>query len=446
MTAEAEARASGPGQTLGLRHVIVLTVGIVIGAGIFRTPSLVAANAGSETVFLLTWFVGGLLSIVGALVYAELASTYPSAGGDYHFLTRAFGRRLSFLYAWARLSVIQTGSIALLAFVFGDYIAAVLPIGPMGPAFYAAGAVIAFTLINWLHVHRGMGSQMWLTAMEVGGLLLIIGAGLLFAPEGTRLPPPSGEAQVGLVLVFVLLTFGGWSEAAYVSAELRGPKRRIAWALVGGLTLVTVLYLLVNYAYLRVLGLDGIAGSEAVASDMMNATLGPTGAVVISLMVAIAALTSLNASAITGARTSYAMGRNFPQLAWLGKWDEAHGTPRNALVAQAVIALALVIAGAFTRDGFQHAVEYTAPVFWLFLLLVGVSLFVLRARDPGAERPFRVPLYPMLPALFCLTSAYLLYSSLAYTGASALFGVAVLGVGALLLLFLEVPNEEEVTA
>ena len=432
----------GPQQTLGARHVIAVAVGIVIGAGIFRTPSLVAGAAGSEAMFIAIWAVGGLLSIVGALCYAELASAFPSAGGDYHFLARAFGRRLGFLYAWARLSVIQTGSLALLAFVFGDYASEILPLGPASSALYATAAVVAVTAVNWAHVRQGTGSQLWLTTVEVGGLVVLAALGLFVAgASGAFAPAPEG-GSIGLMLVFVLLTFGGWSEAAYLSAELRGSRRRIAFVLVGSLALVTALYLLVNVAFLKALGLGGMAASKAVAADMIQPVAGDAGVAAISLLVAIAALTSANATAITGARTAYALGRSFPRLGWLGRWHVQAGTPRNAFLFQGAVALLLVGAGAFARDGFRLAVEYTAPVFWLFMLLIGLSLFVLRAREPQAERPFRVPLYPLLPILFCLTSAYLLYASLAYTGVSALIGVGILVLGAVMLLFLNPKNEE----
>ena len=434
----------GPEQTLGARHVIAVTVGIVVGAGIFRTPSLVAGASGSEAAFLFTWIAGGLLSIVGALCYAELASAFPSAGGDYHFLSRAFGRRLGFLYAWARLSVIQTGSLALLAFVFGDYATEILPLGPASSALYAAAAVAGITAINWVHVHRGTDTQLMLTMLEVGGLILLAALGILLnGASGAAPRPEGGGSSLGLVLVFVLLTYGGWSEAAYLSAELKGERRRIAAVLVGSLGFVTLLYFLVNLAYLRALGLGGIAASDAVAADMVQLFAGPAGAVAISLLVAVAALTSANATAITGARTTYQLGCNFRQLSWLGCWNKQRGTPQNALIFQGAAALLLIAAGAFARDGFRMVVEYTAPVFWLFMLLVGIGLFVLRAREPEAERPFRVPLYPLLPVIFCMTSAFLLYSSLAYTGWSALVGVGILGAGALVLLFLKPTADEE---
>lgn len=425
----------GPRATLGLRHAIAICVGIVIGAGVFRTPSLVAANSGDFWMFMLAWLAGGLLSIVGALCYAELASAYPGPGGDYSYLKRAFGNRTGFIYAWARLSVIQTGSLALLAFVFGDYFAQLAPLGPPGPMLYAAAVVVLLTAINWAGVRLGAGTQLWLTALEIGGLVLIIGAGLLLAAPASgpaALPPPGAQSQLGLVMVFVLLTFGGWSEAVYVTAELRDAPRRMPTVLVASLALVTLLYVLVNAAYLRVLGLAGVAASEAVATDTMRAALGDPGAILITVAVAIAALTSANATIFTGARTAYALGRGVPRLGWLGRWDSGRETPGNALVVQGAVALVLVVVGGQSRNGFQSAVEFTAPVFWLFMLGVGLALFVLRARDPAIARPFRVPLYPLLPILFCATSAYLLYSSIAYTGWSALAGVALLAAGALL--------------
>lgn len=430
-----------PRRTLGAVDLMAMVVGIVIGAGIFRTPALVAGLAGSEGALVAVWIAGGLLSIIGALCYAELASAFPHMGGDYHFIGRAYGERIAFLYGWARLSVIQTGSLALLGYVCGDYLQALLPLGTYGSSLWAAAAVVLVSMLNWLGIREGAAAQRWLTLAEVAGIVLLIVAGFV-ANRAPAAPPPDGGGAIGLMLVFVLLTYGGWSEAAYLSAEVRGDRRRIAWVLVGGLTLVTMLYLLANLAFLNALGLAGMAASGAVAADVAGVAFGPAGAGIIAAAIAIAALTSANATAITGARTSCAIGRTYRGLGWLGRWNETRDTPGNALIAQAAVALMLVVAGAFARDGFALVVEYTAPVFWLFLLLTGIGLFVLRRRYPAIERPFRVPLYPVTPAIFCLTTAYLLWSSLAYTGWGALAGCAVLGAGAVLLLFLK-PNDEE---
>ncbi len=430
-----------PRRTLGDLDVFALTVGIVVGAGIFRTPALVAGFAPDAATMIAAWVAGGLLSIAGALCYAEMAATWPHMGGDYHFLGRAYGERLAFLYAWARLAVIQTGSLALLAFIVGDYLQVIVPLGPMGPAIWAGLAVVAVSGLNWLGIRWGATAQRWLTLVEVAGLVAVIVAGFMVAPAGAAPAPVSEGGAIGLMMVFVLLAYGGWSEAVYVSAEMKAAPRRIAPIMAAALALVTLLYVLVNLAALHSLGFAGLAVSGAVAAEVMRRALGDGGAAAISAAVAVAALTSANATAITGGRTAAALGQRFAALRWLGRWDMSRDTPGNALVAQGAVALGLVVAGGFARDGFQLAVEYTAPVFWFFLFLVGVALFVLRRRFPDVERPFRVPLYPVLPAVFCATTAYLLWSSLAYTGWGALAGVAVLGAGAVLLLFLK-PEEE----
>jgi amino acid transporter len=342
------------------------------------------------------------------------------------------------------MSVIQTGSIALLAFVFGDYAGQVFPLGGYSSSLYAALAVVALTGLNITGVRQGTMTQNILTIVEVLGVLLIIVAAFVIAPTADPLvayapdaaSSTASAASFGLVMVFVLLTYGGWNEAVYVSAEMRGGRRNLAMALIVSILIITALYLLVNFAYLYALGLEGTARSETIGADVMRRAVGEPGALIISVLIAVSALTSANATVITGARTNYALGRDFPPFAFLGRWNERQGTPINALIVQGAVALLLVGLGTWTRKGFGTIVEYTAPVFWLFFLLAGLSLFVLRRKEPEAMRPFRVPLYPLTPLIFCLTSAYLLYSSLAYTGVGALVGVAVLAAGALLLVMI----------
>src|SRR5688500_1928317 len=319
-----------PRPRFGSREAAAMIVGIVVGAGIYRTPSIVAANASSEAAVLLAWLLGGAISMVGALCYAELASAFPHAGGEYHFLSRAFGRRFAFLYGWSRLAIIQTGSIALLAYVYGDYVSQIVPLGPHSSDLHAAAAVVAITAVNWAGVTHGCRTQVWLTAVELLGLLLVVAAGLLLAPEAAAAAAPARATSVGLVLVFVLLTYGGWNEAAYLSAELHDAPRRMVKVLIGSLALITSLYLLVNLAYLRALGLAGTAGSEAVAADLLRLVWGPPGAAIISVAVAVAALTSANATAFTGARSAFALGRDFPFLAFLGRWRARECTPGHA--------------------------------------------------------------------------------------------------------------------
>ena len=432
--------ADAPQPVVTMVDAIALTVGIVIGAGIFRTPALIAANSASEWTVYLAWALGGIISVMGALVYSELATTYPHAGGDYHYLTRAFGHRLSFLFAWARMSVIQTGAITFSLFVFGDYLSEIFSLGTYSSAIYAGLAIVALTVLNITGVREGTGTQNFLTSIEVLGVILVIVAGLLMvapAPQAIANTPSASlsSSSFGLVMVFVLLTYGGWGEAAYVSAELRDVRRNMVRVLMLSILLITTLYLLINWAYLHALGLAGTAKADQVGAVIMNRAFGERGAEIISLLIAISALTTANATVFTGARTSYAFGCDFPAFRFLGRWSPRTSTPVNALLVQGGIAIVLVFFGVVTRRGFETIVEYTAPVYWFFILLTGISLFVLRRKESGIARPFRVPLYPVTPILFCLASDYLLYSSLAYTRIGALAGVAVLTVGAVLLLF-----------
>jgi amino acid transporter len=435
--------------TLSVVDAGALIVGMVIGASIFETPALIAANAGSKGVFLGAWLLGGVMSLVGALCYAELATTFPHPGGNYHYFMRAFGKDIAFLFAWARMTVIQTGSIALLAFVFGDYASQILPLGNYAASLYAALSIVILTVLNFTSVEQGKWAQNLLTLAKVLGLLLVIFAGLAFASTSTPIETAKPESQgaFGLAMVFVLLTYGGWNEAAYISAELRQTRRNMSKVLIWSIGIITGIYLLVNLAYIQGLGISGMVESQAVAADLMQRAFGEGGAKFVSFLIAVSALGAINATIFTGARTNYALGQDFRLFAFLGRWSDRANTPTNSLLVQGAIAIALVLLGTLAhegRKGFETMAAYTSPVFWFFFLLSGVALFVLRRREPDVPRPFRVPAYPWIPLLFCVICGYLLYSSLTYAYSSAsslaysvgaIVGVAVLLVGVPLLLF-----------
>jgi basic amino acid/polyamine antiporter, APA family len=435
--------------SLSLFDAIAIIVGLVIGAGIFETPSFVAANAGRPEIALMTWGLGGIMSLIGAFCYAELATAYPHPGGTYYYLKRAFGNAIAFLFAWTRMSVIQTGSIALLAFVLGDYASQIWRLGSYSASIYAAISILLFTGLNILGVQQGKRVQNVLAIAQVTGLFIVSGIGLAFSIGSTSVAPvnpvtyttiqiatmaqapapPSNN--LGLMMVFVLLTYGGWNEAAYISAEIRNGRRNIVLALVWSIGIITGLYLLLNWALVRQLGLTRMAASSAVVAELMRSTVGEIGVVLISLLVTIATLCSINATIFTGARTNYALGRDFPIFEPLQRGHE--NTPTNALMVQGAIALLLVFIGSATRKGFETMVDYTAPAFWFFFLLSGVALLVLRRQEPNLDRPFKVPFYPVLPILFCGICVYMLQASLAYTAWGGLLGVAVLLCGLPLL-------------
>lgn len=426
-----------PQPQLSVFDAVTIVVGLVVGIGIFRTPSIVAANVTHEWLFILVWIVGGLITLVGALCYAELSAAHPHAGGEYHFLSRAYGRSVAMMFGWARCTVIQTGAIAAVAFMLGDYLAQIVPLGPYGPSLYAAISVIVLTGVNFIGTTEGKNLQIIVTFIEIAAVAAIILFGLLGsgqAPATTQSAAPE-TAALGMAMIFVLLTYGGWNEAAYLTGELKDAPRNIAKVLMLGTLILVTLYVLTNLALLSILGLEGLRASNAVAADMMYVVAGEPGRIAVTLAIIVAAISTLNATIFTGARVFYVMARDMTILRWVAIWDSRGKTPANGQVLQGTVALALIALGAITRDGFKAMVDYTAPVFWAFMLLVGLSLFVLRRRYPERVLPYKVPLYPITPILFCLTCLYMFYASVVYTGVAALIGLGVLAAGAPILLF-----------
>ena len=423
-----------PKQLLSVSDGIVLICGMVIGAGIFKAPSIVAGNSSGAAEFLGAWVLGGVISLCGALVYAELATRHPDTGGEYAFLSRGMGRGVAFVFAWARMTVIQTGAIAAVAFVLGDYASEILRLGEKSSAIYAAIGVVALTALNVAGTLESKALQKIMQFLLFAGLAVLVLAGLM-AESPAQPPAAGGGGSFGLAMIFVLLTFGGWNEAAYLSGEVRDPRRNMIRILLYGILAVTAVYLLINIAYLAALGLGGVKESKAVAADVARLALGEKGAIVIALVVCLAALTTMNAAIFTGARTTYAMGRDFAFFSKLGAWRESGSTPANALLVQGAITLVLVIASAVTPDGFSAMVAYTSPVFWTFFLLTALTLFVFRRK--GGNAPFRVPLYPIVPIAFCAACVYMLYSSINYVRFAVEFGVAVFA--GLVIMVLGIP-------
>ena len=408
--------AAAPRRALSIFDAVMIITGIVIGGGIFAFPPLVAGMTGSVEWMFGAWLAGAALALIGALCYAELAAAFPHAGGDYHFLTRAYGRDLSFFFAWARVMVINTGAIALLAYVFGDYMTRVLSLGTRSSTIYATLVVLLLTAVNLVGLRESARTQNVMSGLLVLGMLLVVVAG--FSAPATDSPAPAAAgapALFGTALLFVLFTYGGWNEAAYISAEVKGGRRAIVKVLLLALGLVTLVYLLFIAALLAGLGFDGLKASQQVAADVMKKGFGSFGEKTIGAIVALAALTSINATMLVAARTNYSLGNDWPAFAFMGRWSAARDAPIAAFVVTGLISVALVLLAAFNQSGVKFMVDFTAPVFWFFFLLTGVALFVLRFREPRAPRPFTVPMYPILPLVFIGTCAFLLYRSLLFT-------------------------------
>jgi APA family basic amino acid/polyamine antiporter len=441
----AEPLQSPDGPRLSLWDSICLIVGIIIGASIYQYPPDIFKNAGSAALGMIAWIVGGLVSIAGALCYAELASCYRSAGGDYTYLSRAYGPRVGFIFAWAELSVIRTGgSIACMAYIFATYANEFQSLGAESKLIYAVGGILALALINAVGVRPGRIVQNTLTVANfigLGGICLIGVWGLVSpVPVPVMQVQPEREhldlaSSIALTMVFVFYAYGGWNEAAFISSEVKDPKRNIRRALMIGTSVVMVIYVAVNLAYLAALGYNGVCNSEAVAVDTFALRFGENGRKAISALVMISSLGSINGLLFTGMRLYGTFGADHKFFAWLaGKGQQKHAA-YGALFAQVAFSLLLIavvesslhwrqwlaeiapylhlqLSNEFRQSGdIYRIVTCTAPVFWVFFLLTGCSLFILRIKDADRERPFKVPFYPFLPLVFCGSCAFMLYRS-----------------------------------
>lgn len=462
------AQSAEPG--LGLWDAVSLVVGIVVGASIFRTAPVVFQNSGGPWQALAAWVLGGALSVVGALCYGELATTYARNGGDYEYLTQAYGRWAGFLFGWTQLVAVWTASVGMMAYAFGDYGVRLMGLGQAATVWLAAAAVVGVAAVNLAGVAAGKWTQNVLTVAKVLGLVGIVAAGLWAATSANGLSAeavfhiaPSIEkekagaasASFGLAMVFVLYAYGGWNDAAFVAAEVRDRRRNLPLALVGGVAAVTLIYLAVNAAYLAALGFDGASASQTPAADALATALGTRASQLASLLVMISALGAINGMIFTGSRVFAAFGRDHRLFHWLGRRERSAGSPGMAVAAQAGVTLAMIFAvgtpegqrainAAFARlnlraipwkdyhGGFETLLAATAPVFWALFLAVGAGLIVLRFKHPRRKRPFAVPWYPLPPLAFCTTCGFMLYSSIVYAQWLVLLGLAPVALGIVL--------------
>jgi amino acid transporter len=408
-----------PKRQLTLFDCVCIIMGIVIGAGIYETTPLIAQNSSGTLSLVGLWILGGVISIIGALCYAELATTYPKEGGDYVYLSKAYGRKTGFLFAWSVFWLIRPANIGALAYIFANYAVKIAPLGLGHYDFmtYASASVILLTLVNVFGVSSGKWTQNILTVAKVFGLLIVIFVGLIWIIPAdkilyTRKVPT--ETSFYLAMILMLFTYGGWNNLAYVAAEIRNPEKNIFRALVLGTVAVTIIYILINMAFINALGYRGMVASTSVAADVMQLKLGDLGGAIISLLICITCLGNISGMIFTGARIYYAVGKNDRSYSWLGEWNSSHDTPLRALVIQAAVTLFLVIGMGFYEDSFKRLVVFSAPLHWFFLLLVSISLFILRIRENGVKRIYRVQLYPLIPGMFCLTNLFMFYASVIY--------------------------------
>ncbi len=413
--------------SLGLTDSTLLVIGCIIGVGIFRTASRIAAQVPSPGMILGLWLVGGVLSLFGALCYAELAAMFPHSGGDYVYISRTYGRFWGFLFGWTKLFVERTGTIAILGFVFAEYLGKAMGYPADAVRWVAALAVVVLTAINVAGIRWGTWVQNVFTVLKIATLCAIVTIGLgVPAPQTAAAAQPAsfGLSSLGVALVFVLWTFGGWTEAAYVAEEVKSPQRTVPRAIIGGVLITTALYVLVNAIYLRHIPMNELPSTPLVASAVMQRALGHAGAVFIGWMVACSAFGALNGYILTGARILYAIGRDHPLFAKLGTLDPRTRTPATALWLNAAVAILLI----FTKT-FDQIMTYSTVAISVFFTMAVLAVIVLRRTQPALERPYRVWGFPWTPIIYSLVMAGFILDVSIREPAEAVFGFGLMALG-----------------
>ena len=453
-------------QQLSLWDAISLMIGIVVGTSLFVSPRMVFSSVPSGPAGMAVWALGGVLSTIGALLFAELAVSFPR-GGAYTYLTAAFGRTAGLIYGVSILTVMLTANIGAMAFAFARYSKAVLTNSGMdlkateqlGP-WLAAAAVTILAIFNTRGFQTGRHTQNVLTTTKLLGLTIIIIAGLWAKPAIADDIAPAATstttADYGLAMVFVLYAFGGWSDAATVAAEVRNRSRNIPKALVGGLAGVTLIYLAVNADYVHGLGFNAIGQSALPASDVVQKAWGQTAAQGVSLLVMISALGAVQGMLFSGSRAVAAMGQDHRVFRSLGVWNETTHVPVRAVWSLATISLAQIaligtdrgraildagliaigrspIAWTDYGDGFDVLVIGSAPTFWALMFGVGCAFYVLR-RKGSTPTDFRAPGGPVVPLIYLGTCGFMFWRAAAYAGALGGVGLASCAIGVLLAM------------
>ena len=430
---------------LGVWGAASIVVGTVIGSGIFLVPKSMVQNVGSAEMVIFVFIFGGLLSLAGALTYAELSAAMPEAGGEYVYLREAYGPFFAFLYGWTQMWVAKSGSIATLATAFFTYMANFFPalegvitefhLPLLGLLTIKTGQIFAMVvigLLGWLNyfgVKVGGNVQIGVTVVKVGLIALLIVVGLTFsggnmANFSSSVPAPGGVAGFFAALVAALWAYDGWNNVSMVSSEVKNPQRNLPLALVYGTVAVMAIYILANLAYFYVLSASEVAGSDRVAAAMMRKVWGAGGANAVSIAAMISIFAALNGSILTGARVPYAMARDRLFFRSIGDVHPKYFTPANSIIALTAWSMVLILSG-----GYDQLFTYVIFASWILYGMATASVLVLRHKRPDLPRPYRAVGYPVVPIVFVLVAAALIVSTLQKSPRESLLGLGIMATG-----------------
>jgi len=403
-------------RVLGLRDLTLLTIGSVIGSGIFLVPGEVLRQAGGQIgPAMLVWLVGGVLSLLGALTYGELSAVNPKAGGIYVHLRDCFGPLPAFLFGWTLFFAMNGGTVATLAVSFSTMLSNIVPLSGAMTKVVSIAMIAVLTLVNIKGTRESADLQNWTTGIKVGAILLMAVAlfafGHGFSASTAAIWPSAFSGSLasgfGLAMIGVLWAYEGWQYVTFSAGEVINPQRNYPRALFVGTAILIGVYLVANLAYLAALGPTGVAGSTSVAAESLTAVVNPTAAKLIALTILVSVFSAANSNVLTCPRVYYAMANDGLFFRKLAEVHPRFGTPAFAIVAGSLWASVLALAGSFTE-----LLTYVIFCGWIFYGLAAATIFVYRKRIPDAERPYKVPGYPWTPLLFIVAALVLVVNTL----------------------------------
>jgi basic amino acid/polyamine antiporter, APA family len=418
-------------RALGLWETSAIVIGIMIGTAIFLVPAEITREVGSPRAAVTVWLVGGVLSLFGALSFAELAAMFPQSGGQYIFLREAYGPLVSFLCGWSFFVSAQTGGISVLAVGFAEYLHELVALSPWQQKAAAGASIALFTAINYRGVREGGAVQSILTGLKVAAIagLIILGFALVRGAAGgpASLPLPKGSsflASFGVALVAAFWAYEGWNTCTFAAGEVERPERNLPLALILGTSVVIVLYLGLTLVYYRVLPVAEVAQSARVAADSAVRILGRSGSLFVTWVIIISTLGSINGSVLAAPRVYYAMARDGLFFRWCSAVHPRFRTPHLALLLQGTLAILLVLLGTY-----EQLFTYVIFAAWVFYALAAFAVIVLRRKMPHRARPYRVWGYPVVPVVFVLAAVWFLVNMLRERPGEAGWGCLILFAG-----------------
>ena len=409
----------------------MIAVGACIGAGIFSSPGQIVEDVPHHLLVIIAWTLGGFIALTGALTFSELGAMYPKSGGVYVYLKEAYGELMGFLYGWVILLVITTGAIAALGMIFAEYLTNFVSLGPNQKIMVAAAAIIILTVVNITGVRTSQIFANLFTGIKLFAIAIIIVLGFVYYnPEQVQLDyslatiPDDAFQGVILALIGVLFAMGGWHHTSFLSGETINPRKTLPRAMVLGVTIVTITYILVNIGYMNLLSLESIAKTNSIAADAMN-TITPNGGKMVAIAIAISIFGTIGIYTMSAPRIYYAMANDGVFFKFLSDVHPKYKTPAKAMIFQSVWAIVLLL----LWGQFRELMGFVVFMDIIFMTLAGAAVFILRYKKPQLERPVRVILYPLVPAFFVIVSTIFVGIALWNKSHEALSGLAVLGVG-----------------